>query len=563
MGHALMKFLLPLLALLLLPTLAWAQNFGNIKPRTLLGNPDASTSRPAAPVPMDNVGGVTISPMSYGAVGDGVANDTAAVQAAINAAQSVSGATPRRIVDLGPHCYGINATLTITGAVTIQGTGKGDRHFPDTCPSGFRALVANLNQIEIQGLGTILRDFTMVTKASVLPNTSGIAIHNVTADTVVSGVSIFKPCIGISESGNTNAYYDNTIGLVKGAGCVAITVGRQSTNANTVDPRFVSNLLFGDDTLAGLGGDAGMEIQDCGGCFVETNDILYFQVGTLIAPKTANQALTWGFFNNTALGDTDNLHDLVIRPVLASNYIFGLQFTGSWTANAQTGSPILIDNTAGANIAGVRFLGHRAFSSGTVAGPNPLNVFELNPGSVAAMDGIAIESSELCSQYNSTGVGLKVLTNLFTDLTIRGNRFGNCDHGASVGTMATGIQLPTGVVGGQLMMITDNNFTGVTTPLLWTGAGEGAVVNNNLGLHGIASITAAATITLPNNDIVAITGATPVQTMNGFWGVRNVSLINVSGLNFTAGGNICAGFPTGIVTNTLLTATWAGCWYIH
>ena len=60
----------------------------------------------------------------FGAVGDGVADDTAAIQAAINAA----AANNCGIVELDSRSYAISSTITVPSAVTI--VGKGSSQYP-------------------------------------------------------------------------------------------------------------------------------------------------------------------------------------------------------------------------------------------------------------------------------------------------------------------------------------------------------------------------------------------------------------------------------------------------
>jgi hypothetical protein len=118
MGHTLMKFLLPLLALLLLPLPAAAQNFGNIKPNTILGNPDPTATKPA--VPMDRS---TFDVRQWGAKDDGGATDSsAAINAAIAYVAGVGGT-----IDLGGGTYGVCANpilLTTTNTKILLNNGK-------------------------------------------------------------------------------------------------------------------------------------------------------------------------------------------------------------------------------------------------------------------------------------------------------------------------------------------------------------------------------------------------------------------------------------------------------
>lgn len=69
----------------------------------------------------DKLSDIGYSPMDYGAAGNGIAVDTSAVQAAINAAIAAGGG----VVDLGSHDYKIDQALTLTSAVGITVRGAG------------------------------------------------------------------------------------------------------------------------------------------------------------------------------------------------------------------------------------------------------------------------------------------------------------------------------------------------------------------------------------------------------------------------------------------------------
>ncbi len=73
-----------------------------------------SSAAPATPCPL-----YTISPEAYGALGDGVTNDTAAIQAAINAAASAGGG----VVALRAVTYYIPGGLTLASGAHIRGLG--------------------------------------------------------------------------------------------------------------------------------------------------------------------------------------------------------------------------------------------------------------------------------------------------------------------------------------------------------------------------------------------------------------------------------------------------------
>jgi hypothetical protein len=98
---------LALILALVSPVAARAQNFGNIAPQTVLGNPSTTTKQPARPMPAP-----TLSPQNYGAKGDGVADDTTAVQAAFTA---VCTAAAQRGLYIPDGTYKLTAQIVIPG----------------------------------------------------------------------------------------------------------------------------------------------------------------------------------------------------------------------------------------------------------------------------------------------------------------------------------------------------------------------------------------------------------------------------------------------------------------
>src|ERR1700692_1129680 len=73
-----------------------------------------------------------VTPIEFGAKGNGSSDDTAAVQAAIN-----SAATRHVTLDLGGPVYGIASALTASKLVIIAGSVGGSGLYGHTCPEGF------------------------------------------------------------------------------------------------------------------------------------------------------------------------------------------------------------------------------------------------------------------------------------------------------------------------------------------------------------------------------------------------------------------------------------------
>lgn len=86
--------------------------------------------------------------MSYGAIGDGVADDTAALQAAINAASAAGGG----IVYLPSAAYLITSALTVKSYVTMRGEGMASTVIRQSTTSSSALYGVNLEFVKIEDL---------------------------------------------------------------------------------------------------------------------------------------------------------------------------------------------------------------------------------------------------------------------------------------------------------------------------------------------------------------------------------------------------------------------------
>jgi hypothetical protein len=119
------------------------------------------------------------------------------------------------------------------------------------------------------------------------------------------------------------------------------------------------------------------------------------------------------------------------------------------------------------------------------------------------------------------------------DLIISGNHF----WGSSAG-----INLTNGAPVAGMRWVFSANFVGTGT-LPFTSADV------------IPSVASAASITIPPNEVVKVTGTTTVNTLNGLWIGREVKIITPSALTFT-GGNIAV--PKTTVAGEMVTAIYDG-----
>jgi hypothetical protein len=159
----------------------------------------------------------TVSVEDFGAVGDGVTNDTTAIQAAINSL--VSGQTL-----MFSKNYKITAALTITNKSRIRLSGKG-RVFFSGAPSGdyIFTMVGTIDNLEIDSL-TLEGDNNIAYSQGAIGNNSGQTISN----TSFHDLTIKNINVGISHNANLsgsytgglcyNNYLENIKGTVSGSG---------------------------------------------------------------------------------------------------------------------------------------------------------------------------------------------------------------------------------------------------------------------------------------------------------------------------------------------------------
>jgi hypothetical protein len=506
-----MRFLLALL-LLLPPLPAQAQNFGNIKPHTVLGNPDGTASKPAVPVPWGDVTG-TISPMDFGAVGDGHADDTAAVQAAMNAAAG-------SVLYLGKHVYAINSTgITCNNMVRVVGTEAGQSGDVSIATnfSGFVPLATNQTVIKIAVgcFGSAFEDF-YVGMSTPGANTSGWAFQTTApiGNLRFSRLQIVGACGGIDISGYWWSIDQVAIVGATGSACTGIRVGHLTTgSANT--GRISETNVFSVNTAGRLG--VGMLIEDCGGCHFSQNDIVYPNRGTVLNPG-ANQEINWTFMHDTVLGDTTADLAFLIDTAAASAAVRGLQCNGCWASSSQTSNGVLIANTgASPNVKGLHFLGARVY---------------MNAGHGVSISGgteIDFEASHICgnNKIAASNTGIAIASGV-NNVRVRGGAVGGtCDAQSS--TQAAGIYF-VGTSTNTLVQGVDVS-QGNTTPILIAGAVTGRIEGNpGYNPVGPGSITVTAspfTYTAgPVPEYVCTTGGT-------------VSSVAIGGATMAAATNSC------------------------
>lgn len=459
-----------------------------------------------------------------GCVGDGRHDDTICLQSWIDNHQG-------SIVDLGKGLYLISAPLVSAGAITLIGTGGGQGIYQQSCTSGLRSNNARQDVLILKGAAA--RVYNLCIDANV-PMRSGSAIRIIgkANSVIIADNHIYNQATGIAVSGigadgaNQNAdviLRHNTIVPAPIISAVGIAIGQESMKANTVDTRVEGNSLVCQKRLG-----IGTLIADSGGALIHNNTQFGCAIGTHIYPSS-NQMVTWLYFSNTVLGDTDADHDLVIDTQAPSAAIWGLNFTGTWASNADSTSIVIQDSASSHNILGIHFTGHRTYMAHDQSG------IEVKAGQKVTFD-----ASTICSDGEGQGAGI-IVSGEAMATAVRNSTIGSCDHNRA-GRLATGLAISTSALNTGVFI--GNDLSTSATPIVWhPGAGNAtaAILDSNLGLDTIeGSVPVAERVILPPNHTILLSGTGSIKWLDGGWAGREAELLaNTGSISFETGGNVC------------------------
>lgn len=491
----------------------------------------------------NNIGAGSQTPNIYGAKCDGVTDDRLALQQAVSALQGTG-----RALFLSGICA-TSTQISISAPIEILGQNMGNRIGVNQY-AGFVPLTQNQTILNLSAgaSGSRIHDFAIFAGPKGIPTSGSWIVINGGYDIKIERIFAMSPCGFIDlQTGNLDVIEENVINNLANTGCVGIKIGSLSTGANTVGPLVLHNLIA---SSSGTPPDAGIAIYDSGGATLIDNDVLYSTWGTKIIPG-AGQIVQWATFTGDISGDTNISGDLLIDPQASSGIVRGLEFTGSWTSNASSGPPLTIQNTGAGTINGLHFVGHRFYANGNN------DVAHINAGT-----NIEFDSSQFCLG-TGTGIGASVGAAVVS-ASFRNSIFGNCNGSvAGAGTTPAGTGISQASASTRLV-ITNNNFISSSTPLSLPANPTLDLIEHNQGLDetNAGTVPSAATIALPPNKLIPISGTTTVTTMNGFWPNRSVILMpGSSGLAFNTGGNLCNSVTsTANVAILAVYALGANCW---
>jgi hypothetical protein len=488
---------------------------------------------------------VTPTPMVWGAIGNGVADDRVAVQAAI---------TARYYKDLaiGPYKYLIGSPgLTVTRPISIKGGTMAGATSLDANEYGLYAGAVNIDLLTLTCASSICADGSIIDNVffntrNAGASTSGAAIVNYgTFGVTMNRVRMDIGCIGLDEKLSViNKFVGGSIrrgdGTSLPADCGGVRVGFGSTGGILTDFHLANTHV---DAI----GEYSVRILDAGGMYITGSDFLFSLYGVQIVPG-ANQRVQWLTANHSYLGDTTCNTGLLIDTATASASVTGLSFNQTWTASAGAGvgcsAPgVVIQNTGGGKVNGVHFNGHRSLNNDTYG--IVINADAFN---------VTVDNSQICGNSAETiavpGVSYDGIAfgNGAFGAAIRNNRIGaNCIDIVGTSTLQkSGIQF---LGTASDIMVLGNDLRGNAVSSIGGASPTGAtIIKDNTGVDTVGvNVAGSATIAAPFNPIMNITGSgATITNITGMWDGREARAYMVNGSNTfatggTAGTNFCNG----------------------
>lgn len=387
--------------------------------------------------------GDVVSVKDFGAVGNGSADDSAAVAATITYACSKAPQTPRVYFPAGNYLVA-TGNITYCNGLHLWGDGQTATTISTNSTTGNLLSDSNTTGTGIHNVAIAYNNTPTAGYALSLTNTViSFTAENVRIVGAFGGINL--SAIGVQQAfSNIDIYGTQTNG-----------VGIYLNNAD--GPNITNLLIYSPLTSP----SAGIQIQTAGGMFLDGADIVHTQRALLINPGSG-QSVNWLSIVNSDF-DTCSVHCIDIIPS-SGGTVYGLTFVGTWASSATNVGTYL---EGAGTISGVRFVGHRGFNSGQDG------MIISNGTNVSVSDSDFSGNSQSSSgTYNGITVGAGV-----GYFSLIGNRIGQM--GPYANTQKYGIAVTAG--SSNFYMITNNNTQGNGTGGINDGGTGGTkVVTNNL-----------------------------------------------------------------------------------
>ncbi len=535
----------------------------------------------------------SLSPMQFGCSGDGRKDDTACVQAAIDAA----AARGLALEFDAAHLYRISSTLRVARPVALHGpyrygiwaVDQPSGHGPKDCPWGLIARGAGITMLRISAVTATVDglciDMTGDGGASNPAAGAAIALGPADANTyqaavriehntilypydgiTVDGAGYSAGCCGAGTTADGNLIGWNTIVDPAHAG---ISNGRLTASAASSGNSYWDNSIVCANA-ASKGAGIGFVLYD-GDIDYDgtTNGPEGCHIGFALVPGDVEghpQNVGGNFAG--VLGDQSGLHDLLMQPRTPRGTVDFFECVNCWAGATGDVNSILIDGASrGGSMQEISFINLNAHGGDGLARP----IVDIEAGAGGPYD-LSIVGSNIC-EFGTPAAGASALK---LDLAspasgryvINGNR---------LGTGCPGRALPTGIAlsirGGVSAFLTfvGNDLSAVDEPVSYRpNPGDRVMFANNMGLDGggnYSEYASAPTVALRNADQnIIVTGSATITTLANPWAGRRVEMLSRDGFALGPGGDLCVTSKLSVAPGRAVTAIWANgatCWAMH
>jgi len=283
--------------------------------------------------------------VDYGTHGDGIQDDTHAIQDAIDAAAAAGGG----IVLLPAGLYLVGGTLNITtNGITIFGanTKAATIKVPNSAPTTVHFTACTRKTVRNVNFYSTGRS----AGASIVFDGCG--------STLVEDVDMVYQFIGVQVNGGSvhrinRGYWilsQNGSGIILAGNVPEVHISRISLDAN-----------------ATAQGAVGLNIQNANGVWVDSCDFIHCFNGLLISPG-AGQNIDYCHFSNTAW-DSSSSRCILISATAANSTIHGLYFSNCWSATCTYDTCVVTGNVDGCCFVEHKFLNSTNGNGLWVSGP--------------------------------------------------------------------------------------------------------------------------------------------------------------------------------------------------
>jgi hypothetical protein len=423
-----------------------------------------------------------INVKTYGALGDGSTDDTAAIQAALDAAAAADGGE----VFFPAGIYMVTTGLSLATGCSMRGGNPRTTELKTTSLTGDVLTLAG-SSASVYGLG--------FTCASMRTAGRYISMSAAARDNVIEDFILTNAFIGI-EVGTAGAGVVIThinkgeiFGIAPTDG-----VGIKISGGNDT---YISNMVITSTAGALTECKAGVQIQHSGAVWMHTVDCISTRVGLLVDPGTS-QAITWCFFTACAF-DSGVAYGIKIAPTTGGSVV-GLYFSNCWSSTNSHG--LYVTEAGGGVVDGVEFNSGRMIN-------NQYQGLLVDGGSNVNLRDSAIAGNSVVSVGGHAGV---LYNDSVTNFAVTGNTLGatyglgvNHSYGLAVGTSC------------DSYVIIGNTLLGNVTAGLSDGSSGTAALRvcaDNLGW--VNNITGTASGTTDGSGDITVThgmSGTPTQVV--------------------------------------------------